>query len=126
LVTYIQPASAGLGNYLDSDSYNLVRYDETDVPPRATFCIKISGDSMEPDYNDGDILFMESMPAIPNKALGVFGLNGEAIFKQLVVDHKNRRVKLHSINTKYNDIVVGEDDVLHTYGLVIGKIGEES
>ena len=103
-----------------------MRYDETDVPPRATFCIKISGDSMEPDYNDGDILFMESMPAIPNKALGVFGLNGEAIFKQLVVDHKNRRVKLHSINTKYNDIVVGEDDVLHTYGLVIGKIGEES
>ena len=43
---YMQPAAAGLGNYITDDDMEVM---ELPAPPEADAGIRISGDSMEPD-----------------------------------------------------------------------------
>ena len=54
---YDHPASAGTGQYL-----NDVRVEQIELPVDidADFVIPIKGDSMEPDYHDGDLVFIQT------------------------------------------------------------------
>ena len=54
---YDHPASAGTGQYL-----NDVRVERIELPVDidADFVIPIKGDSMEPDYHDGDLVFIQT------------------------------------------------------------------
>lgn len=117
---YDQDASAGLGNYLDShSSYEMMSFKESEVPPRANFGIRISGDSMEPDIKDGSIVWVEERIEIESGEIGIFILNNEALCKKLHVDYAKRVVQLISLNTKYSAIKLGEHDDLRTVGKVI-------
>ncbi len=49
------PASAGTGNFLDGDSFATIEVGK-EVPKRTDFEILTSGDSMEPTFNDGQIV----------------------------------------------------------------------
>ena len=117
----IEPAAAGFGNYLTDSGFEQVSLNAAKVPLKAKFGIRVSGNSMEPEYKDGDIVFVEPMPAILNGDLGIFNLDGEAIFKKLVVDAENKTIILRSLNKEYNDRIVPRGSNLHTYGRVLGK-----
>lgn len=115
---YSQPAAAGIGNYLtDDDDYDLVKFPADEIPSRADFGIRISGESMKPEILDGDIVWVEAMPEIKSGEIGIFILNGDSLCKKLLL--KGRTAELISINSKYEPIKICEDDSLRTVGKVL-------
>ena len=98
---YDMPVSAGTGNPLDEEYPEKV--DLTEQPPKGTdFIVRVSGDSMEPTYHDGDKLFVKEQPSIEIGEIGIFVVDGNAYVKELGVD------RLISHNEKYSDIVINE------------------
>lgn len=117
---YEQSASAGPGTFLDSTRYTMEEFPEEAVPSDATFGVRVSGDSMEPDYPDGSIVFVKQMKNLRPGDVGVFTLNGEGFIKELGED-----ANLVSRNKNYEDIKINEYDDLRVVGKVVGDYFEE-
>ena len=117
---YDHPASAGTGQYL-----NDVRVEQIELPIEvdADFVIPIKGDSMEPDYHDGDLVFIQTSVDLNNGVIGVFNYNGEAYIKQLVID--TEQAYLHSLNPKYKDMPITPETDFRIIGEVVGRYKEE-
>ena len=50
--------SAGTGNFLVDEPKETVCIDESILPEDTTFGVRISGDSMEPEFHDGQIAWV--------------------------------------------------------------------
>jgi len=125
LPQYELSSAAGLGTYMDEvPSYEMRDVLLADVPEGAEMLIRISGDSMEPEYCDGDIVFVESAIALESGDIGIFVVDSFAYCKQLVITG-HRRAVLRSMNESYEDIDLSQYAYCHTVGRVIGKLGEE-
>ncbi|MCI5892892.1 MAG: helix-turn-helix domain-containing protein [Clostridiales bacterium] len=111
---FLQPAAAGLGNYISDSDAEIM---ELDAPPEADIGIRISGDSMEPLICDGEIVFLKYKPTIEIGEIGIFNLRGEAYCKRL--DRIHGKYCLTSENPKYSPIFLNENDTLVTYGQVL-------
>ena len=111
---YDHPASAGTGQYL-----NDVRVERIELPVDidADFVIPIKGDSMEPDYHDGDLIFIQTSVDLNNGVIGVFNYNGDAYIKQLVIDED--QAYLHSLNPAYKDMPITPDTDFRIIGEVV-------
>ncbi|WP_415747438.1 helix-turn-helix domain-containing protein [Streptococcus mitis] len=111
---YDHPASAGTGQYL-----NDVRVERIELPVDidADFVIPIKGDSMEPDYHDGDLIFIQTSVDLNNGVIGVFNYNGDAYIKQLVIDKE--QAYLHSLNPAYKDMPITPDTDFRIIGEVV-------
>ena len=111
---YDHPASAGTGQYL-----NDVRVERIELPVDidADFVIPIKGDSMEPDYHDGDLVFIQTSVDLNNGVIGVFNYNGDAYIKQLVIDKD--QAYLHSLNPIYKDMPITPDTDFRIIGEVV-------
>jgi len=80
-VAYI-PAAAGTGNFLDeADLFEKVSFPEDKVPRGADVGIRVSGDSMEPVYHDGQIVFVQKCSALNPGEVGIFEYDGKAYIK---------------------------------------------
>lgn len=119
LDVYDEPAAAGLGNYLSAPESRREQYPSFMVPKGASFGIRISGDSMEPVIADGSTVFVKHAMTVESGKVGIFVLNGSGFCKQLIVDREKQEVRLHSINPKYEDIIVAPEDTLITIGQVL-------
>ena len=117
---YDHAASAGTGQYL-----NDVRVEQIELPIDidADFVIPIKGDSMEPDYHDGDLVFIQTSVDLNDGVIGVFNYNGEAYIKQLVID--TEQAYLHSLNPKYKDMPITPETDFRIIGEVVGRYKEE-
>lgn len=113
--TALNRASAGSGLMLQEDGFEKMRFPRSEVPRKADFGVYISGDSMMPDYCDGDLVWIEKTPNVAIGEVGLFSLNEEGFIKKLGKDC------LISLNPDYEPIAVSEYDFLHTFGRVIGK-----
>ena len=111
--------SAGTGNFLVDGPKETVCIDESILPEDTTFGVRISGDSMEPEFSDGQIAWVLQQESVANREIGIFALNGEAYIKKLQNDKDG--IFLISLNEKYSPIPVGEDDRLDIFGKVLGK-----
>ncbi|MEH4163635.1 S24 family peptidase, partial [Klebsiella variicola] len=111
---YDHPASAGTGQYL-----NDVRVERIELPVDvdADFVIPIKGDSMEPDYHDGDLVFIQTSVDLNDGVIGVFNYNGDAYIKQLVIDED--QAYLHSLNPEYKDMPITPDTGFRIIGEVV-------
>nr|DAU16382.1 MAG TPA: Repressor protein CI [Caudoviricetes sp.] len=111
---YDHPASAGTGQYL-----NDVRVERIELPVDidADFVIPIKGDSMEPDYHDGDLVFIQTSVDLNNGVIGVFNYNGDAYIKQLVIDED--QAYLHSLNPAYKDMPITQETEFRIIGEVV-------
>lgn len=111
---YDHPVSAGTGQYL-----NDVRVERIELPVDidADFVIPIKGDSMEPDYHDGDLVFIQTSVDLNNGVIGVFNYNGDAYIKQLVIDKD--QAYLHSLNPAYKDMPITPDTDFRIIGEVV-------
>lgn len=116
---YDEPAAAGRGNYLSEPMCHREQFPAFMVPKGTSFCVKISGDSMEPAVHNGMTVFVKQTTTVENKKVGIFLLNDEAYCKQLIVDKEKKQIRLHSINPKYEDIIVHPEDRLYTIGQVL-------
>lgn len=106
--------SAGTGNLLLSDSYEMIEVDGNKYPG-TDLAFKINGDSMEPEYKDGDIVYIHKQATIEVGDIGAFLYNDEQYIKQLI--RENGTYMLHSLNSNYDDIVINDDII--TYGKVL-------
>ena len=88
-------------------------YDDTDretievdeQPPRHDIATKVSGDSMQPDYQDGDILYLVDKGLTTyNGDLAVIAYGDRSYFKKIYTE--NGRLRLVSLNDKYEDIIL--------------------
>ena len=111
---YDHATSAGTGLYL-----NDVRVERIELPVDvdADFVIPIKGDSMEPDYQDGDLVFIQTSVDLNDGVIGVFNYNGEAYIKQLVIDED--QAYLHSLNPEYKDMPITPDTDFRIIGEVM-------
>ena len=121
---YDQPAAAGLGNYIDAPDFSVEQYPALLAPEGAEFGVRISGDSMEPEIPNGCTVFVRPTPAVNVGDIGIFVYDGQAYCKKLIADQKARQTKLRSINPKYPDIVVADENRLRTLGRVLGHYPE--
>ena len=111
--------SAGTGNFLVDGPKETVHIDESILPEDTTFGVRISGDSMEPEFHDGQIAWVLQQESVANGEIGIFALNGEAYIKKLQNDKDG--IFLISLNEKYAPIKVSENDRLDIFGKVLGK-----
>lgn len=73
--------SAGTGAFLDDGSFEKISFPKDKVPEDADFGIRVSGDSMEPVYHDGQIVWVQECERIEIGEVGVFICDGEGFLK---------------------------------------------
>ena len=117
---YDHAASAGTGQYL-----NDVRVERIELPVDVDvdFVIPIKGDAMEPDYLDGDLVFIQTSVDLNDGVIGVFNYNGEAYIKQLVID--TEQSYLHSLNPAYKDMPITPETDFRIIGEVVDLYREK-
>lgn len=104
--------SAGFGTYACSD---IVTYmplfieHEADVPDM--LCIKVTGDSMYPKIEDGDIIIVRKQDSVDSGSIAVVLVdNEEGFVKKVVYDQET--IELHSINPEYAPKIFKGEEVL--------------
>ncbi len=111
---YNLPVSAGTGIFLDDTYKEAITAERSALTEQADFALRISGNSMEPRYHDGEILLVREQQEVQLGEYGIFILNGQGYFKKL---GKNA---LLSLNPDYQPIPILEYDQISCIGKVIG------
>ncbi len=115
LKVYDIAAGAGVSTpFSDDDNYTIREFPQTDVPTNATCGIYANGNSMEPKYPDGCLLWVRETQEVNYGDIVIAILNGEPFFKILQQDG------LYSINKAYKTIPVTENDTFSIFGKVLG------
>lgn len=110
---YIQSASAGIGDFNDDASYETI--DLIKRPPAGmSFLITVDGDSMEPTYHDGDLLFVRAQETIQVGEIGLFVIAGHLYIKEAGEEG------LISHNEAYEVIYPPDDTPAKVEGKIIG------
>lgn len=113
-------ASAGTGEQLiDDPEQDFIEVVKNDMTLQAKFAIQIHGDSMEPEYANGDIVLVKAQPQIDVGQIGIFTVNDMGYIKKLGTD------RLISVNPEYDDIHFEEGQEIRCKGLVIGTLEED-
>lgn len=112
------PAAAGAGEPVEDvlDEY------EVPVDSKASFAVRISGDSMEPEFKDGEVVLCRRVrPEVGD--IAVIMVNGFLLVKQYITDGQN--IYLRSLNRERKDldldIWASGDDTVVGYGTVIHR-----
>ena len=112
IYTYMQKiAAAGNGFYFDDIPTETI---EAPYMPGADFIIGVSGDSMEPTYNDGDLVYVEKRQIIHSGEIGIFMIHNECYIKEVTDEG------LKSHNPKYK--LIPGDESIHFIGKVLGMV----
>lgn len=111
------PVSAGTGEFLTDETCEEIELPIEQIPTEADFCLSVNGDSMEPTFHNGEYVFVKKQLDIFSGKIGVAILNGEAFLKRIWFE--NGDVKLESLNKKYKDIIVTENDEFRIIGKVV-------
>lgn len=111
---FTMTASAGPGDFLDNDP-TAATLEVTNQ--ECTFAVKISGDSMEPDVHDGDIVLVKKCEEIPNARKGIVWYKGVCYCKKLV--QTDGGLLLVSLNKGYAPIPIESIDEYHLFGEVV-------
>ena len=75
------PVSAGPGAFLDENNFELRRFPADEIPDGAEFAIRISGDSMEPVYSSGQIIWVQLCKELRPGDVGIFEYDGNGYVK---------------------------------------------
>lgn len=114
---YDLPVSAGTGQFLDSDDYQEIEVGD-EVSSLADFGVRISGDSMEPQFVNGQTIWIHQQKTLDSGEIGIFFYDGQAYCKKLV--HTEDGIQLHSLNPNYSPISIKPDSDFMVFGKVVG------
>ena len=109
----LMPTSAGTGNFLEDENFE-EREIYDDVPKNADFGVYINGDSMEPRFQNEQLIWIEKTDYLKNGDLGLFFLDGMTYFKKFTVNKLG--TFLVSLNAKYKPIAVTENSTFKIFG----------
>lgn len=105
--------------YEDTDR-ETIEVDEK--PPHHEIATKVSGDSMQPDYRDGDILYLVDKGLTTyNGDLAVIAYGDRSYFKKIYTE--NGRLRLVSLNDKYEDIILDFPPAEDTHIKIFSVVG---
>lgn len=108
---HLNKAAAGFGYDLSSeDEWEVIEVVDTYTARAADFAVEVDGDSMLPDFRDGDIVLVKLEPDVPVGKVGLFIHDGMGYIKE------RGKKKLVSRNPEYPDI----EGEARCIGLVIG------
>ncbi len=116
ILLYELPVSAGVGVYLDEATADSITIPDTEKTADADYALRISGNSMEPKYHDGDILLVQSCDSVDVGEVGIFLLDGCGFFKVFGGD------RLLSLNPEYGPILLKDFADVQCKGLVVGRL----
>ncbi len=116
ILLYELPVSAGVGVYLDEASAESISIPDSEKTAEADYALRISGNSMEPKYHDGDILLVQNSDSVDVGELGIFLLDGCGFFKVYGGD------RLLSLNPEYGPILLKDFSDVQCKGLVVGRL----
>ncbi len=117
--SYTLPASAGKGVDLDACEKIMLKVKDKRLIIEANFAVRISGDSMEPEFHDGEYALVRTQPQIEQGSIGIFTVNSDGYIKKLGAG------ELISLNPKYENIKLHEYDDVRCRGKVIGTLDPE-
>lgn len=95
------------------------------APPSYDIAFEVSGDSMHPTFQDGEVIFVKETKNIHNGMLAAVEINDEAFIKKLYIEEN--RIRLVSLNCEkdkngnrlYPDFYADEKDAIHMIGQVL-------
>jgi len=73
--------SAGTGEFLDEGNFEMVSFPESAIPYGAEFGVRVNGDSMEPTYHHGQIVWVQQCDQIGIGEVGIFIYDGDGYMK---------------------------------------------
>ena len=91
-----------------------------DAPEKADYALRIEGDSMEPTYLDGDVIYIREQPNVDDGRVAVVLVDDSATLKH--VYHERDGLTLISDNHAYPPMRVSfaDHDVIRILGVVVG------
>ena len=119
-----KPLAAGIGDPTEFEglSESIYLYD-TDEYRRADYVFRVNGDSMEPDYENGDLVLVERVPSglkLQEGEIGAFIVGNEMYIKEYRADG------LHSLNKKYDVLKFDADQAVYLIGRVLTVLDPDS
>lgn len=111
------PVSAGAGSLLyDETPTEWITVQRNDLSKKADYLLRVRGDSMEPNFYDGDLVLIQQTQQIFENEIGIFILNGEAFIKKM------GKGELISLNPIYEPIKLHDYDDVRCAGIVLDTI----
>ena len=114
------PAAAGPGEPMETTAF---QEHEVDANSKAQFAVRISGDSMEPELTDGEVVLCVRRKAEIGE-IAVIMVNGFLYVKQYIADSFGN-IYLRSLNRQRKDldvdIMASGNDTVTGYGVVIHR-----
>lgn len=109
--------SAGIGTSVyDNRNYGTVYFNEELAHDFASW---VSGDSMEPKYQNGSVALIRETGFDYDGAVYAVVCNNQTYIKQVYREEEGLR--LVSINTKYKDIFISYDEDPRVVGIIVGN-----
>lgn len=108
-------ASAGTGETLIDGVEFTTQYNGN--IPNHDFALQVNGDSMEPLFEDKEIIFVDKTKQINSGQIGIFVIDGEAYLKKVFISDKG--IRLVSLNSKYPDLHFDSSHDIKVAGKVI-------
>ena len=115
--SYSFPVSAGVGSFVENEAPEQILVPECPEAEEADYVLTVTGDSMQPMFNDGDKVYVVNQQSVEIGEIGIFVINGDAYIKKL------GKGQLISLNEKYKPIPLNNDDSIYCFGKVIGIVG---
>ena len=119
-----KPLAAGIGDPTEFEglSEEIYLYDSEEFR-RADYVFRVNGDSMEPKYQNGDLVLVERVPSglkLMEGEIGAFIVGNEMYIKEYRADG------LHSLNRKYDVLKFDEEQAVYLIGKVLTALDPES
>ncbi|EGQ0373380.1 helix-turn-helix domain-containing protein [Staphylococcus pseudintermedius] len=108
-------ASAGTGETLIDGVEFTTQYNGH--IPNHDFALQVNGDSMEPMFEDKEIIFIDKTKQINSGQIGIFVIDGEAYLKKVFINEEG--IRLVSLNSKYPDLHFDSSHDIKVAGKVI-------
>lgn len=119
--------TAGYGtiNYDKCQPIETIEIPENDIPKDYDLAFRVSGDSMYPTYEDGQIIFVRKQSEIEQGMIGCVEINGNAFIKRIYKEKD--RLRFVSFNTDvdkdgnrlFPDFYTSETDEIYIIGKVV-------
>ena len=87
------------------------------IPDGAEVALVINGNSMEPRFKDGSIVYYKKQPTLETGELGIFEIDGAVTFKKYKPNYEDETIHLVSLNQDYEDMIFPGNKVK-----VLGKV----
>lgn len=113
---YDLPVSAGTGEFLADTHVEQISIPDISRTATADFALRITGNSMEPHYHEGDVLLVQRAESVAPGELGIFLLDGCGYFKKFAGD------RLLSLNPTYPPILLKNYSATSCCGKVVGRM----